>query len=415
MSPTPVDVPAPTSPDPSDLPDLPDLYDESQYAARAMHPVWSALRSREGLHRQQAPDGQEFYAATRHADVRDVLTDHGTYSSAYSTMLTVRGDGDTAAGAAIHLTDPPVHAAVKKPFAPLMTMQASLRLQRGIRARMTELFDAVRDREAFDFCDAMITLPMTITGELMGIPREQWGVTGRATVAAMGGVEAAGSEYERRFALFEAHTTIMTVLGDVLEDGAPDDSVSGRCPVTAQAVADDKRDVALLNAYAFLMGANPTVPQTVHQTLVLLASDPDLWSWFRGQESTDQRFVDEALRWASPVNHVLRRTTKDTTLAGTAVPAGSLVTAWIASANRDESVFTDPFAFRPDRTPNQHLAFGVGVHRCIGQHVAALGLRTFFDLWRERVRSFSLDGEPRHLVSNFLNGVVSLPLSVSWK
>ncbi|MFD5141789.1 cytochrome P450 [Streptomyces sp. NPDC058401] len=393
----------------------PDIYEEAQYAVRDMHPVWQELRGGDGLHRQQTPDGQEFFSATSYADVREVLNDHRTFSSAYSTMLTVRGDGDVAAGAAIHLTDPPLHSEIKRNFTPLMTRQATLRLQDAIHARMSELFDTVRGREAFDFCEAMLTLPMTITGELMGIPQEEWTVTGRATVRAMGGVDPEVSEYERRFQLFEAHTTIMSVLGEVLESGPPADSVSGRCPATAHAVGDKERDVPLLNAYAFLMGANPTVPQTINQTLLLLAADEDLWAWFTRQEETDQRFVDEALRWASPVNHVLRRATVDTTLGGTHVPAGSLVAAWIASANRDEEVFEDPYTFVPDRSPNQHLGFGLGVHRCIGQHVAALGIKQFLDLWRQNVRFMRLDGDPKHLISNFLNGVVSLPMAVTWK
>ncbi|WP_327674365.1 cytochrome P450 [Kitasatospora sp. NBC_00458] len=377
--------------------------------------MWQDLRKSDGLTRQRTPDGQDFLAAVRYEDVRDVLNDPATFSSAYSTMLTVRGDGDVAAGAAIHLTDPPLHPDVKRVFTPLMTVPATQRLQQSITDRMSELFETIRGRESFDFCDAMVTLPMTITGMLMGIPQEQWTVTGRATVRAMGGVDPAGSEYQRRFALFEAHTTIMTVLGDVLENSPPADSVSGRCPATARVVADEDRNVPLLNAYAFLMGANPTVPQTINQTLILLAGDDDLWSWFTRQEETDQRFVDEALRWASPVNHVLRRTTGDTVLAGTGIPAGSLVSAWIASANRDEEVFADPYSFIPDRSPNRHLAFGLGVHRCIGQHVAGLGMKIFFDLWRKNVRSFSLDGDPKHLISNFLNGVVCLPLAVTWK
>lgn len=401
-------------PDPSDV-TAAEIYDESQYSTRDMHAVWRQLRASDGLHQQEAPDGQRFFAATRHADVRAVLSDHTTYSSAYSTMLSVRGDGDVAAGAAIHLTDPPRHSELKRIFTPLMTVPATQRLQQGIEDRMRELFETVRGRDAFDFCADMVTLPMTITGPLMGIPRDQWPVTGRATVAAMGGTDTVESAYQRRLDLFEAHTTIMTVLGEVLESGLSGDCVIGRCPDTASVVNDPTRDVPLLNAYAFLMGANPTIPQTINQTLILLASDDDLWSWFAQQDRTDQKFLDEALRWASPVNHVLRRTTVEATLAGTRIQAGSLVTAWIASANRDEEVFPQPFRFIPDRSPNQHLAFGLGVHRCIGQHVALAGLKTFFDLWREHVRSVSLAGKPRHLVSNFLNGVVSLPLEVSWK
>lgn len=391
------------------------LYDESQYSTRDMHAVWQILREADNLHHEHTPDGEKFFAAMRYADVREVLGNHRTFSSKYSTMLSVRGNGDVAAGAAIHLTDPPLHSEIKRIFTRLMTVPATQRFRHGIAERMGELFETIRGTESFDLCEAMITLPMTITGTLMGIPQSEWPATGRATVQAMGGADVAQSEYQRRRSLFEAHTTIMSVLGEVLEAEPPDGSVSGRCPATANVVADPTRDVPLLNAYAFLMGANPTIPQTINQTLILLASDDELWSWFAGQERTDQGFVDEALRWASPINHVLRRTTEDTRLAGTEVPAGSLVTAWLGSANRDEAVFPKAYSFIPDRSPNQHLAFGLGVHRCIGQHVAVAGMKTFFDLWRRHVRSMSLAGEPQHLVSSFLNGVVSLPLEVAWK
>ncbi|MEU4746412.1 hypothetical protein AB0G02_38955, partial [Actinosynnema sp. NPDC023658] len=206
----------------------PGLYDESQYSSRNMHPVWQALREAGDLHHERTPDGEEFFAATRYADVRGVLADHGTFSSAYSTMLSVRGDGDVAAGAAIHLTDPPLHPEIKRIFTPLMTVPAAQRLRQGIVERMGELFDSLRGRESFDFCEAMITLPMTVTGTVMGIPESEWPVTGRATVQAMGGADVAQSERARRFSLFEAHTTIMTVLGEVLEAQPPADSVSGR-------------------------------------------------------------------------------------------------------------------------------------------------------------------------------------------
>jgi cytochrome P450 len=123
----------------------------------------------------------------------------------------------------------------------------------------------------------------------------------------------------------------------------------------------------------------------------------------------------EALRWASPINHVLRRTTADATLAETEVPAGSLVSRLGRIGKPGWGGVLGTVQVHPRPFPNQHLAFGLGVHRCIGQHVAIAGMKTFFDLWRENVRYVSLAGKPRYLVSNFLNGVVSLPLEVSWK
>jgi cytochrome P450 len=120
--------------------------------------------------------------------------------------------------------------------------------------------------------------------------------------------------------------------------------------------------------------------------------------------------IEEALRWSSPTTHFLRHARRDVTLHGTLIRAGDPVAAWIASANRDEEIFDEPYRFDPGRRPNQHIAFGVGPHRCVGRQLARLILRETFDELIATVESFELAGPPVHLASNLIAGVVELPV-----
>jgi cytochrome P450 len=166
----------------------------------------------------------------------------------------------------------------------------------------------------------------------------------------------------------------------------------------------------LVNCYAVIMGANPTVPQAAAQLIVLLAGRPDLWQRLRAEPALVGPMVEETLRWASPVNHLLRRTTQEVQLGDETVPAGGLVAAWLGSANRDEEVFDEPFRFDPDRAVNPHVAFGVGAHRCVGNSTATLGLHILLEEMATTIGTIELDGEVSHLRSNFLNGVTGLPV-----
>jgi cytochrome P450 len=106
----------------------------------------------------------------------------------------------------------------------------------------------------------------------------------------------------------------------------------------------------------------------------------------------------------------MRRARCDVEMHGEKIRAGDAVTAWIASANRDEAVFELPYALDFERSPNRHIAFGFGAHRCLGSHLARLMLQVSFAQLAADIESFELAGTPRHLSSNEIAGVASLPL-----
>ena len=126
----------------------------------------------------------------------------------------------------------------------------------------------------------------------------------------------------------------------------------------------------------FISGGAETTRTVVARGLVELARHPDDWEAMAADPSLIPVAVEELIRWVTPLNNFFRTATSDTTIAGTAVRAGDRVILLYPSANRDESVFDDPYTFDIRRNPNPHVAFGFGTHFCLGSSLARLELRT---------------------------------------
>src|SRR5690606_37027256 len=120
--------------------------------------------------------------------------------------------------------------------------------------------------------------------------------------------------------------------------------------------------------------------------------------------------IDEAIRWTSPVKQFMRSATADTELRGRKIAKGAWLFLSYPSGNRDEEVSEAPDAFRADRTPNRHLAFGYGAHVCLGQHLAKMEMRILFEELMSRLQSLELGGEPRRSAATFVGGPKSLPI-----
>jgi cytochrome P450 len=157
---------------------------------------------------------------------------------------------------------------------------------------------------------------------------------------------------------------------------------------------------------------NETTRHTISHGLLGLIEHPDQFARLR-EEGVYKSAADEMLRWATPVHHFRRTTTRDTVLVDTEIPAGAKVTTWFVSGNRDEDVFDDPDTFDVGRTPNKHMAFGPGgIHHCMGAHLARLEIKIAFEELLKRVDSLELTAEPERLRSNFFNGIKRMPVRV---
>ena len=155
---------------------------------------------------------------------------------------------------------------------------------------------------------------------------------------------------------------------------------------------------------------NETTRNAISGGLLAFCEHRGEWEKLRGRPELLSDAVEEILRWVSPIIHFTRTATEDCEVRGARIRAGEQVALFYASANRDEEVFADPFAFRVDRRPNPHLAFGVGEHFCMGAHVARVELETIFRHLLARLEWFELSGPVERLSSAVNGGIKHLPL-----
>jgi cytochrome P450 len=404
-----------TAPDPQapvSLDEL-DLFDPARYSAGSQHPAWDRLRADAPMFRQTTPTGTPFWSVTRYTDVVTVLANTDNYGSEHGTILAVTG-GDIAGGSTINLMDPPRHTYVRVPTIRTMSTYVMKLTSGAIRKNVLDLIAPLRDGGTVDIADLLLELPMTAIGQILGLAPETWR---DVSLAAMRGVAPEDPAYavgDIRQTLQDAHTHLFDVFSEAIrhhrrhpsEDliGALLNLDYGGRPLTEEEV--------LLNCYSFAMGASTTTPHVAAHFVLAMAERPDTWAKLAADPSAIPTAVEEALRWATPTNHLLRRVNRPVKLRGTTLEEGDLVCAWVASANRDSRRFEDPYTFDPRRQPNKHLAFGFGRHYCIGAPAARFAIQILFEELAAMAGGFDLTGEPAHVHSNFINGISHLPVAI---
>ena len=390
-----------------------DLYDPARYATSSQHDAWHRLRRDAPVWPQETADGIRFWSVTRYRDVAGVLMDDKNFSSAYGTILAVAG-GDSAGGQTINLMDQPRHADVRLPAMRLMSTHAVRNRAEQVRQRVRQLVAGCFDAGGVvDVAALMLHLPMAAVGETIGLPEPVWADLPRWAMAGVAPEDPQYADGTPAQTLRKAHHRLIEVFSDLVrhKQAHPgDDVVSVLLGLDFGGRPMDPHEV-LLNCYSFAMGAVTTTAQVASHLVLALAERPAAWQLLRSRPDLVPTAVEESLRWASPTNHLLRRTVAPVEVAGTRLEAGELVAAWVASANRDESVFADPYRFDPQRTHNPHLAFGLGPHRCIGGPPAQQVLGLLLAEMTARLEGFQVAGPVTHLRSNFINGITSLPVA----
>jgi cytochrome P450 len=387
------------------------LADTDLYASGDAHLVWQTLRAERPLFWQAQRNGPGFWAVSRRADVRRVLAEHETFSSEGGTAIAMLGAPDHAAGLMMHSTDPPRHQQFREQLGPPFSAPAVRDYTSEIRSLVKEAVGPALDGGVWDVARAFASLPMQVAAMQMGLPRADVEPLLRLAYASLAPHDprySAGSAKSTavfaHYEIIEYFTTCITERRKNLSADLISHLITAE--VSGRRMTDKE---LLLNCLSLLLGAVVTTSHAISATLAGLAEQHGgEGHWPRG--TSVQTVVEEALRWSSPVTHFMRRAHRDVKLHGETIQAGDAVTAWIASANRDEAVFEQPYALDLGRTPNRHVTFGYGPHRCLGNNLARLMLRQSFEELFTIAESFEVAGEPEHLISNEIAGLVSLPL-----
>jgi hydroxylation protein CepL len=288
---------------------------------------------------------------------------------------------------------------------PLLSRAAARKLAERVRAEVSSVLDRALDGETCDVAKAIgPRVPAAVVCEILGVPAEDQDMLIDLTNHAFGGSDELYDGMTPR----QAHTEILVYFDELIslrrkESG--DDLVS-------TLVADDglTTDEVLLNCDNVVIGGNETTRHAITGAVHALATTPGLLTDLRDGNLDVDTVVDEVLRWTSPAMHVLRVATDDVTINGRDLPAGTPVVAWLPAANRDPAEFDDPDTFRPGRSPNRHIAFGHGLHHCLGSALARIELAVVLRELARRVSQVDLMKEPTWLRAVVVQGYRELPV-----
>lgn len=371
------------------------------------YPVFKELRHEQPVYWCAAAG---YWAITKYDDGLRIHRDPETFCSGRG--MTMRGgeledvkDVDT-----LITIDPPRHTRQRALVSRAFTPRAVTDLEPRIRAIVHELIDRVSPADTVDFVDDVAApLPIIVIAELLGVPIEDRDRFIAWTNASVG---RADPEYaqDQAFAALGGQYEYFVDIVEQRRRQSEDDLISRL--VAVEADVDDFTADDLLNLCFLLLAAgNETTRNLISGGLLALTENPEEKEKLLSAATPIETGVEEMLRWWNPVIHMARTATRETTIRDQHIRAGDQVVMFYGSLNRDEDVFgPDADAFRADRDPNPHVAFGFGQHFCLGANLARLEARVMFEELLGRYPNPVLDGEPQRLRSTMIRGIKHLPV-----
>ncbi|MEU8686305.1 cytochrome P450 [Streptomyces sp. NPDC048611] len=408
----------------------PDVFDPRRYADGLPHASYRLLRDRHPVAWQEEhevlgwPAGPGFWAVTRHEDVVRVLKDARTFSSHLgATQIRDPDPADLPFIRRMMLNqDPPDHGrlrrSVSRAFTPRQVGRFGAVVRERARALLTAAVDAARaGNGACDLVTAVTDdFALLNLADLLGVPPAERGLLLEWTRRVIGyqdpdesGPPVSGPD--GRPADPRSPAMLQDMFGFARELAAHKRRYPGDDVMTVLA-ADPELATAELEMFFFLLtvAGNDTVRSAAPGGLLALARHPAAYHRLRTGAVGTATAVEELLRWHPPVLSFRRTAAHDTEVAGRRVRAGDKVVVFHGSANYDERVFAAPHRLDLARSVNPHVSFGDGPHVCLGAHLARLQLRVLYEETCRLLPALAVAGPPQRLVSNFINGLKSLPL-----
>jgi cytochrome P450 len=404
--------------DPYSIPlDKIDMSDSELFETDTQWGYFDRLRKEAPVHYCAESDFGPYWSVSRYEDVVHVEKNPEIFSSARSIVV---GDPDPSfpVEAGFITMDGPRHDAHRKVVQPVASPRNLAVLEPLIRERVIEILEGLPVGETFDWVDRVsIELTTGMLATLFDFPYEDrrkltfWSDMATASPTQVG--SASATEEERKVALMGCLGEF-TELWKQRENKPPGERLDF---ITALANAEATRGLEPLEYLGTLIllivGGNDTTRNSITGGVVALNESPSEYQKLRDDPELIPNMVSEIIRWQTPLAHMRRTATQDTEIGDKSIKKGDKVVMWYVSANRDESVFDRGDEFRIDReNARQHLAFGLGVHFCMGSRLAEMQLRVLWEEILARFREVEVVRDPVRVRSNFVKGYEELMVRV---
>ncbi len=390
------------------------------------------IRANYPLARAEVPGFAPHWIVSRHADIQEVSRQNDLFHSADQSATLSPLDGEVLVreftGGASNIfrslvqMDPPEHAPHRQITTRFFSPQNVARLRDHIAVVARENLSSMRARgPEFDFSsEVAMSYPLGVVLDLIGVPRAdhlqmlrltQWLFSWADPDLKRPGTNPMDPTHQTRTwkIVYDEFNDYYSALIAARRVEPRDDiaSLIAHAKVNGLPMSHE----ASISYFAILATAgHDSSAHSISAAMAVLAEHPELLATLQREPARIPAFVDEAIRWATPVKHFIRHATADCRLASIPIAKSDRLYLSYPSANRDETVFPSPFEFRLDRQPNRQLGFGYGGHVCLGQHLARLEMKLLWEALIPAIETVELTGEVKLIHSEFVSGPKSVPV-----
>jgi len=390
-----------------------DVYNPDHYKAGIPHDQFAWLRANAPVYWHEHPAGHGYWVLSKHADVLSVSRDFKTFSAEKGFVMVDDLPPDILEMTRNQLLgmDPPKHGPLRRAVITRFTTRMLAELEPRVRQIASEVMAQITVPQEVNFVESLAgDLPTAVICSMLEIPRDMW-----ATIRHWSDLQTSSSDPDLGGSAEEVNQASIEMgtygfqLACERKDKGGDDLISLLINQEVEGHQVSEMEFAALFVQLTVAG-NETTRGLISSGMHELLRRPELYRQLQDNPEQLTVAVEEMLRWTCPLHYFRRTATCDTHIRGQAIKEGDRVVMMYSSANFDDDVFADPMKFDITRNPNPHMAFGHGIHLCLGANLARMEARIFFEEFFRHFAQIESCAEPVFIRSNLIHGFKEMPV-----